>query len=80
MIAFISASSSCRILGFQNLAGASQNSLYEASLDCVPLEAAGWARGDEPDEFIFARNSEKRCLSSKGAAGCGRGVSGAVKE
>jgi hypothetical protein len=76
--AFISASSKRRILGFQNLFGASQNSLYVISLDWLPVEVTGLACGDEVDEFIFVRNSEKRCLSSKGAAGCGCGVSGVL--
>lgn len=64
----ISSSSMYRTLGLQNLEGASQNSEYVRGTDWTGV---GWG------SVFFARNSENRCLSSMGAAGCGWGASGA---
>jgi hypothetical protein len=70
MIASISASLISRTRGCQNLEGASQNWLNVLGLRELK-ELLLDASDDAPEEFILAKNSEKRSLNSAGAAGCG---------
>lgn len=67
MIASSSASSRSLTRGCQNRVGASQKLIY--NLDPFINSFGEAITGD--DESDSPRKSEKRCLSSVGAAGCG---------